>query len=713
LVEIPLEVARFDLTLSLLETDGGLSGQLEYNSDLFDAEAMARLLVHYRRLLESIVADAGAPLSELELLTEDERRKLLVEWNDTAHDGAPDACAHELFERQAVERPDSLAVVCGEERLTYGELNARANRLAHYLSGLGVGAETPVCICFERSAELVTATLAVVKAGGAYVPLDPSYPAERLSFMLKDSRAPVLLTDEGLRGLFDGCGAQVVSLERDREAIARQSAANPESGVMPDNLAYVIYTSGSTGTPKGVEITHASLFNLIRWYQRTTAIEPGEKSTQLSGVGFDATVLELWPNLASGASLYVPDEETRLSPEKLRDWLVSEQIAACFVATPLAELMLALPWPQETALRVLHTGGDKLHRFPDASIGFRVVNNYGPTESTVLATSGPVEAEGLAGQSPTIGRAIDNAQVYLLDESLRPVPPGVRGELYIGGECLARGYLKRPELTAERFVPHPFSVSPGARLYRTGDLARFLSDGRIEFLGRVDQQIKIRGHRIELGEIESALAAHNAVRESIVDCREVRAGEKRLTAYLVAQEGVRPTAEELRAYLAERLPGYMIPSAFIFLEHLARTANGKLDRQALPAPDASDEAGDTAADAYVAPVTEMERTVARLWQELLGREKVGAHDNFFDLGGHSLLMVQMQSRLQQLLGREILITELFKYPTVSTLAWHLGREPQDRSESVERHRERAAARRESIKGRARRAQSREAFNRES
>jgi amino acid adenylation domain-containing protein len=706
LVDIPSETARFDLTLSLLEEEGRLSGQLEYNSDLFDADAMARLLEHYRRLLESVVADPGARLSELELLTEGERRRLLVEWNDTARAGGPPTCAHQMFEQWATARPETTALVFGDERLTYGELNRRANRLAHHLRRLGVRAETPVCVCFERSIELVVATLAVVKAGGAYVPLDPSNPAERLSFMLKHSRAPVLLTRESLRGLFEVSEAEVVLLDRDWPTVVLESGDNPEGGGAPESLAYVVYTSGSTGAPKGVEVAHASLANLIRWYRRTSAVEPGERATQLSGVGFDATVFELWSNLASGTSLYLPDEETRLSPNRLRDWLVANEIAVCFAATPLAELLLALPWPPDAALRLLHTGGDRLHRFPDASLPFGVVNNYGPSESTVLATSGRVEPGGGLTLSPDIGCPIDNAEVYLLDESLSPVPLGVRGELYIGGGCLARGYLKRPALTAERFIPHPFSAEPGARLYRTGDLARFLPDGRIEFLGRLDHQVKIRGHRIELGEIEAVLAGHDALLEGVVECRETASGEKRLLAYVAAREAVRPGAEELRGYLAERLPSYMVPSAFVFLERLPHNANGKVDRQALPDANAG---ASVQGHVYVEPVTEMEHTVAGLWRELLDVEKVGLQDNFFDLGGHSLLVVRMQGRLQEILGREITVAELFKYPTVSTLAWHLSRGPEDRPAGTEMHRQRAAARRESIEGRASR---RKAVNRE-
>jgi amino acid adenylation domain-containing protein len=704
LTDIPGETAKFDLTLSLEETRDGLSGALEYNSDLFDAATVKRMVGHYRHLLESIVENGEAPLSALTLLSTAERRQLLVEWNDTAHGDAPSICAHQGFERQVALTPETAAVVFEEEQVTYSELNRRANQLAHHLRGLGVGPETPVCICIERSVNLLVGILAIAKAGGAYVPLDPSYPAQRLSFMLQDSRAPVLLTHERLRGLFDGCEATLVLLDRDAEAIARQSFENPRCDALPDNLAYVIYTSGSTGRPKSVQITHASLMNLIGWYRRTSPVAPGERVAQLSGIGFDATVFELWPNLTGGMTSYLLDDETRLAPEKLRDWLVSRRINACFAPTPLAELILTLDWPPDTALRALYTGGDMLHHFPAASLPFQVMNSYGPTENTVIATSGLVTPEdACASYAPHIGRPIDNVEVYLLDQNMEPVPVGVRGELYIGGASLARGYANEPGLTAESFIPHPFAAVHGARLYRTGDAARYLSDGRIEFMGRVDNQVKIRGFRIEPGEIEVVLKKHEDVREAVVVCDEVRPGEHRLTAYLAVEPEAQPSLDKLRGYLSERLPEYMIPSAFVMMERLPLNANGKIDRRALPAAGVLQLAPEAA---YVAPATEMERVIAKLWEELLVLERVGIHDNFFDLGGHSLLIIQMRARLQEILQREIAVIELFKYPTVSTLARHLGREDgaQQQPAGVSPHRQRAEARRESAEKRMRHRQ---------
>ncbi|HYY98878.1 MAG TPA: amino acid adenylation domain-containing protein, partial [Pyrinomonadaceae bacterium] len=690
LADVPAEAAKFDLTLSLEESRGGLSGALEYNSDLLDAAVVKRMAGHYRRLLESVVENADAPLSALTLLGEAERRRLLVEWNDTGRGGdAPRVCAHQLFERQAALTPEAAAVVSEQGRMTYGELNRRANRLARHLRGMGVGPETPVCICVERSAELLVCILAVAKAGGAYVPLDPSYPAQRLSFMLRDSRAPVLLTRERTRGLFDACEAAQVLIDRDAEAVARESDENPRCDALPGNLAYVIYTSGSTGRPKGVQITHESLMNLIGWYGRTSRVAQGERVAQLSGVGFDASVFELWPNLTAGMTSHLPDEETRLAPEKLRDWLVSSRINACFAPTPLAELILTLDWPPDTALRALYTGGDTLHHFPAASLPFEVWNSYGPTENTVIATSGRVTPEDArASRAPHIGRPVDNVEVYLLDRNMEPVPAGVRGELYVGGASLARGYANEPGLTAESFIPHPFSTEPGARLYRTGDAARYLEDGRIEFLGRLDQQVKIRGFRVEPGEIEAALKKHEDVREAAVVCEEARPGGRQLTAYLALEPGAQPSLDKLRGHLAERLPEYMLPSAFVMLERLPLNANGKIDRRALRAsvvPRLALEAD------YVAPATEMERVIAELWRELLTAERVGAHDNFFDLGGHSLLIIEMRGRLQEILGREIAVVELFKYPTVSALARRLGREDGASSPAhASQHRRRGA-----------------------
>ena len=700
IIEVPLETAKFDLSLSIEESANGLAGVLEYNSDLFDADAANRMLGHYSRLLESVATETETSLSALPWLTEVEYQQLLDEWNDTAVVYESTKCAHELFEQQATLTPSATALVSGTEQVTYKELNERANQLAHYLRSLGVGPEKLVCICLERSVDLIVAILATNKAGGAYVPLDPSYPAARLSFMVADCHAQVLVTCSELREKFTVHEGRIVVLDSEREIIAAQNTQNPPSGTTPGNLAYVIYTSGSTGQPKGVQIDHGSLMNLVQWYQRRSGLVQGDRATMTSGIGFDASVLELWPNLTTGVSLYLPDEETRLSPAKLRDWIVSQEITVCFVTTPLAELLLALDWPPHTRLRMLHTGGDKLHDFPNDALPFQLVNNYGPTENTVIATSGLVQYQNqLPNQSPSIGRPIDNTQIYLLDSGLQPVPAGVPGELYVSGASLARGYVNRADLTAELFVPNPFSKSHGARFYRTGDRARFLADGSIEFLGRHDHQLKIRGHRIELGEIEAIINRHPAVSESIVDAHDDGRGEMRLIAYLVPKEQGRLSVEELRVYLVERVPNYMVPSAFLLMEQLPLNANGKVDREALPAADALLLAS---RHGFVEPHTEMQRTISKLWQELLGLEQVGIDDNFFELGGHSLLLIKMQSELQQILQRDLAIIELFRYPTISTLARHLSLDQQE-SPKISPHKVRAEARRESVRGRMRHA----------
>jgi len=701
-MDVPLETAKFDLALSLQETSEGLFGDLEYSSDLFDSVAARQMLDHYRCLLASILTNADAPLSELTLLTDAERRRILVEWNDTAFENETAICAHEAFEQQVDLTPEVVAVIQGPEQITYRELNLRANQLAHHLHGLGVGPEKLVGICIERSIEYLIGILAVAKTGGAYVPLDPTYPAERLALILEDCRALALLTNEGLRGKFAQGETTMVLLDHDRETIESQPGGNLISPVTTGNLAYVIYTSGSTGQPKGVQITHSSLMNLVRWHQHTSALAPGDRTALLAGMAFDASIFELWPNLTAGVTIHLPDEETRLSPVKLRDWIVAQKITVCFVPTPLAELILPLKWPPAASLRILHTGGDKLHDCPD-TVPFQVVNNYGPTETTVIATFAWVSSEDRSeGESPSIGRPIDNVQVYILDRNLEPVPARVPGELYVGGAALARGYSNQSDLTAEMFLPDPFSTSPGGRLYRTGDMARYRADGRIEFLGRHDQQIKIRGHRIELGEIEVVLNKHPEVRESVVVCGEDGHGEKRLTAYLVLKETGQLSVDELRASLVEKLPSFMLPPALVVLERLPLNANGKVDREALPAADLSLL---SLGAPYVAPASEMERTISGVWQELLGLERVGIHDNFFDLGGHSLLMIQMQSRLQEVFQRDIAIIDLFHFPTVRELARHLGAEhQQSQAPNVSAHKARAAARRESVKGRVRRRQ---------
>ncbi|BAZ09555.1 amino acid adenylation domain-containing protein [Calothrix sp. NIES-4071] len=658
--------AKFDLTLSMQNTPNGLVGVWEYNTDLFNASTIERMTSHFVTLLEGIVTNPIERISQLPLLTQVEQQQLLVEWNNTRLDYPSDKCIHQLFEEQVQRTPDAVAVVFENQQLTYGELNSRANQLAHYLRSLGVGANVLVGICVERSVEMLVGLLGILKAGGAYVPLDPKYPQERLAFMLEDAQS-VLLTQKHLIEKLPEHQAQLICLDTDWKIISQSSHENPISVVQASNLAYVIYTSGSTGQPKGVLVTHQGLLNLVFWHQRAFEITPLDKATQLAGTAFDAAVWELWPYLAAGASIYLVTDETVYSPVDLRDWLISKKITISFLPTPLAEKLLSLEWNDNVALRTMLTGGDKLHHYPSALIPFKVVNNYGPTENTVVTTSGLVDySEQDNISSPTIGRPIANTQIYILDSYLQPVPIGVPGELHIGGASLALGYLNRPQLTQDKFIPNPFNTDPDSRLYKTGDLARYLSDGNIEYLGRIDNQVKIRGFRIELGEIEAVLNQHSDVQVCCVIDREDTPGEKRLIAYVEPQQGVTPTISELRHFLKAKLPEYMAPNAIVILELLPLTPNGKVDRRALPAPDLHSE------DKYVAPRTPIEEILVQIWAQVLKVEQVGIHDNFFELGGHSLLATQLLSRIRNIFKVELPLREFFATATVAELAQLVG-----------------------------------------
>ncbi|MFP5262672.1 MAG: non-ribosomal peptide synthetase, partial [Blastocatellia bacterium] len=575
--------------------------------------------------------------------------------------------------------------------------NGRANQLARYLKRRGVRLESRVGVCADRSAVMVVGLLGVMKAGAAYVPLDPSYPKDRLLYMVKDAGLTLVLTQQRLIERLPEHDVEVICLEN-YEAFAGESDKDFDSGVGPSNLAYVLYTSGSTGRPKGVEVQHSSLVNLVSWHNRAYEITPADRASQVAGPSFDASVWETWPYLAAGASLHIPDAETRARPSELARWVAREGVTVCFLPTPLVEMVLDEPCLRGARLRLMVTGGDKLNQAEREGQGFALVNHYGPSENTVVATCARAVAMTGRQAAPTIGRPIANVQVYLLDGRLNPVPIGVTGELYIGGEGLARGYLNRPDTTAEKFIPNPFADSPGARLYRSGDLARYLADGNLEFVGRSDYQVKIRGFRIELGEIEFVLNAHAAVSEAVVVLREDAPGHKRLVAYAVPKPGRALTAGELRALLRESLPDYMVPSAFVILDALPLTANGKVDRDGLPAPDTSHP---DPGKGFVAPAGELERAIAAIWQDTLRVGRVGRYDNFFDLGGHSLLMVEVHSRLREVMNRDLSIVELFKFPTVSSLAQHLSGGDEART-SARENQERGVSRRESIAQRARR-----------
>ncbi|HYP26889.1 MAG TPA: amino acid adenylation domain-containing protein, partial [Blastocatellia bacterium] len=662
-VEVHNDTAKLDLALSMSETAEGLTGYFEYSRDLFGDATIGRMIGHLQILLEAIAADPLRPISALPLLAESDLQTL-IDWNDTGADFPRDVCVHHLFEEQAGRTPHAVAVVCGQDRLTYGELNRKANQLADHLRGLGVGPEVLVGICVERSLDMVVGLLGILKAGGAYLPLDPEYPKERLAFVLEDAEVKVLLTHEGLIESFPQIDMPVVRLDGDWPSIARQSAGDTRCRQSASSLANVIYTSGSTGKPKGVEVQHASVSNLAAWHRRVYGVTAADRTTQVARLAFDASTWEIWPYLLGGATLHIVDRETLAEPSKIVEFLAANDITVAYLPTPLAEAVLNEKWPREVSLRLLHTGGDRLRRHPDEGLPFRLVNNYGPTENTVVATSAPLAPTPNADVAPHIGRPVSNVQVYLLDAHLQPVPVGVVGELYIGGDGLARGYRRRPDLTAEKFIPNPFSTEPGARLYRTGDLARYLPDGNIEYQRRVDQQVKLRGFRIELGEIEAVLESHPAVAQAVVTVRESSPGEGRLVGYLVGKDEGSIAPGEIRAYLKEKLPEYMVPSAFVMMDRLPVTANGKIDRRALPEPDSTRP---ELSQAFVPPAEKKEKLLADIWAEFLGLKQVGVHDNFFELGGDSILSIQVVARANQA-GLRLTPRHMFQHQTIAELA---------------------------------------------
>jgi len=542
--------------------------------------------------------------------------------------------------------------------------------MAHYLRAFGVGPDTLVGICLERSVEQVVSALGVLKAGGAYLPLDPTYPSGRLTFMLNDAQAPVLLTKQHFAARLPVGKWRVINLDADELQIARTPAGSPDIPVSGKNLAYVIYTSGSTGQPKGVQITNNGLLNLIFWHQQTFGVEPSDRATQISNPGFDAAVWELWPYLTAGASVFLPPDAIRNDPASLRNWLVAQRITITFAPTPLAERMIALEWPRETALRIFLTGADTLHSYPPPNLPFTLINNYGPTECTVVASSGRVLPGGCTDVLPSIGRPIANTQIYILNEQLQQVPIGVTGEIYIGGAGLARGYLNRPKLTAERFIPSPFSSDPNTQLYKTGDLARYLPDGQIAFVGRIDEQVKIQGYRIELNEIISLLNRHPMVQTSLVSAREDTPGYKNLVAYFVPKPGTQATDKDLRHFLNSELPEFMVPAFFVRLDSMPLNASGKIDRGALPAPT---EANILRDENYVCCRTPIEQGVTAVLAGLLNLKRVGVNDNFFLLGGNSLLGAQVIAQVSDTFGVELSLLSLFDHPTVSELSAEIER----------------------------------------
>jgi amino acid adenylation domain-containing protein len=650
--------SRYDLTVDTIEIDGAYDLYWEYNTDLLDAGTIERMQIHYRCLLENLLRNPQTRISEIQILTPEESDHLIAGMGNP-QDYPQDLCVHEWFEKQAAQTPDLVAVICGSSQLTYTELSSRSNRLAHRLLEMGIGPDLIVGVCLERSIEMAIALLAVLKAGGAYVPIDPQYPKERIALMLEDSGASVLVTTKHLLAHASGNGLRTICLDRDQDALSKMNAGAVVGGATPNNLAYVIYTSGSTGKPKGVEITHRSLVNFLTSMQREPGMSPRDRLLAVTTLSFDIAGLEFFLPLVTGAQLVIAPR-TVVADGIAVARLLEESGATIMQATPITwRLLLESGWQGTPGLKIL-CGGESLPRDLAGqllSCGDELWNLYGPTETTIWSTVYQVDSR--PGAMP-IGKPIANTVVYVLDAHRKPVPTGVAGELYIGGDGVARGYRNRPELTAEKFIDSPFHKE--TRLYRTGDLARWLPDGNLDWLGRADHQVKVRGYRIELGEIEAALEQQPGVKQAVVIVREDTPGDQRLTAYVVAtRDSVESSWSEA---LRSKLPEYMIPSAFVRLEEFPLTPNRKVDRKLLPAP----EGGTVGSAPYEAPRTETEKDVAIIWQELLRTPRVGINDNFFDLGGHSLLVVQLQNRLRQQFHREISLVELFQRPTVTSMA---------------------------------------------
>jgi amino acid adenylation domain-containing protein len=674
-IDIEQITALFDLSLYLFESSDGLGGLFEYATDLFNRETIERMAGHFRTLLEGIVAEPDRPIRQLQLLRDTDREQVLHRFNDTAVPYTREKVIHELFEDQQKRTPDAMAVMYKDQSLTYAVLNARANQLARYLRGKGVGPDQLVALCVERSLEMVVGLLGILKAGGAYVPLDPAYPFERLAYMLKDAAPTVLLTQERLKGKLPDTAAEVISLDSDWNEIAGEIANNLDLravGLRSQHLAYVIYTSGSTGTPKGVLVAHENL--VASNFARTHFYGMCRHFLLISSIAFDSSCAGIFGVLTTGGKLTIATEDSLCDPGALLDAIRQQGITDLLCVPSLYHSMLSLNRDGNSIAslaRVVVAGevcpASLLEMSAQGTTNIRLFNEYGPTEATVWATVFECKDDAFDSNVP-IGRPIANTQIYILDQCYRVVPIGVVGEIYIGGAGVARGYLNRPELTAERFLPDLFRADSRARLYKTGDLGRWRSDGTIEYQGRNDDQVKIRGYRIELGEVEAQLRRYGQVREAAIVAREDVPGEKRLVAYVIPDDatdaGAAPSVEALRAHLKAVLPGYMVPSAFVMLKCFPLTPNGKLDRSALPAP----ELGAYGSRQYEAPQGEMEEILAQIWKELLRVERVGRHDNFFELGGHSLLATRLISRVRELLRVELPLRALFDAQTMKQLS---------------------------------------------
>lgn len=655
--------APYDLTCLIFEDQESLSGTFLYNTDLFDADTMARMAGHFRVLLQGIVSNPDQRASRIALLTPEERKQLVVEWNATQAPYPENECVHELLQAQAEKTPTAIAVRFEDESLTYRELNLRSNQLAHHLRARGVGPDVLVGLCVERSLDMLIGLFAILKAGGAYVPLDPAYPPERLNFLLQDSEVSVLVTHRAVLPKASQLPQQLIYLDEFAKEIAEHSWENPNSGVTSRNLAYLIYTSGSTGVPKGVLIEHRGLRNIAEAQAQIFRLQPSDRLLQFASLSFDASIFEIIMAVRAGGMICLGKPESLLPGPALSNFL--RRHAITIVTLPSSALAI-LPRDDYPALRIITAAGDAcpaelVTRWAE---GREFFNLYGPTEATIWSTFAPCAD---ANQPPPIGRPIPNTKTYVLDSNLQPVPIGIPGQLHLSGVGLARGYHRRPELNDQRFVANPFDADGGSRMYKTGDLVRWMANGNLEFIGRIDRQVKIRGFRIELGEIETLLVSHPDVDNSVVVAREDSPGTKRLVAYVLPNKQPLPPGL-LRSYLKERLPDYMVPALFVTMKSLPLSPAGKVDLKALPTPESAQT---ESLEPFTSPQPGLEEAIAAIWRESLGLEKVSRYDNFFDLGGHSLVVAQMHDKIEQVVGRKIPVVDMFQFPTISSLVAHL------------------------------------------
>ena len=660
----------------------GIRGVVVYNTDLFDADTVNRMSEHFKILLNQIINNPNEKVDNLSILTQAEQDQLLQQWNSTKTDYPQNQCIHQLFEAQVQQHPDQIAIRFSGQSLTYQELSDRSNQFAHYLQKLGVNSEAIIGICLEPSLEMIIAMLGILKAGGVYLPLDPSYPSERLKFMVEDAKVAILITHSLIINQWESSvNSTLICLDQDWEIITQEPSQNPINQTTAENLAYIIYTSGSTGQPKGVAVPHKAVIRLVR---NTNYIEllSSDKIAQVSNTSFDAATFEIWGALLNGAELIGINRDILLFPEEFARKIQKEQITVLFLTTALFQQMARIVPQAFASLRYLLFGGELVdirwvkkvlkHNPPQ-----HFLHVYGPTENTTFSSYYLIQDLPELMTSLPIGRPISNTTIYILDQQLNPVPVGITGEIYLGGDGLARGYLNRPQLTAEKFISRILtddktdlvnSLISNSRLYKTGDLACYLTDGNIKYMSRIDNQVKIRGFRIELGEIEAILSQHSGVLEAVVTVQEDIPGEKQLIAYLIANSQQQITPTELRQFLKQKLPDYMIPSAYLFLDFFPLTPNGKINRNALPKIDALTF---NLEENYVAPSTKIEATLVEIWSKILGKEQLGIHDNFFELGGHSLLATQLVSRIRDTFKIELSVRNLFESPTVAGLAMQI------------------------------------------